>query len=298
MMKKVVFSILMAAFCCQPFPSFSLPVKPTDLLVEVKGNIYPHDLFPQNCQGILQGARCSVESYGHYHLEMKKQGELVYNHVTFSGPEGTQVIEDSWEKNGKVQKAIIENRAIGKRSQLEVKNGKVFYEVTDLKDQSVKKSEDLAEDNLVVPSTIMNYISNYREQISKGENLVLKIAVLDRRDSFTFKVKKIKDGMDQNGEPIQVLEMAPASFIVKAAVDPMYFYIKSKSGQLFAFEGESGLRRKVGNSYEKMKVRTAYEYTQFDESPNPKKKTAVKSSDCEKNEVFNPKNPMKCEIKQ
>ncbi len=298
MMKKAVYSILMAVLFSLPTPSFSLPVKPADLLVEVKGSIYPNDVFPQNCLSILQGGKCPVESYGHYHLEMKKQGELVYNHVTFSGPEGTQVIEDSWEKNGKVQKAIIENRAIGKRSQLEVKNGKVFYEVLDLTDHSVKKSEDVAEDNLVVPSTIMNYIANYREKLTNGETLVMKIAVLDRRDAFTFKVKKIKDGKDQNGEPIQVLEMSPASFIVKAAVDPMYFYVKAKNGELFAYEGESGLRRKVGNSYEKMKVRTAYEYTQFEDSASSKKKTAVKPSDCSENEVFNPKNPMKCEIKQ
>jgi hypothetical protein len=296
MNKTVVFLSIATLLGCFSSSSFSLPVKPADLLVEVNGFIYPKDVFPTNCMGILEGAKCPAESYGRYHLEMKKQGDLVLNHVVFSGPEGPQVIEQSWEKNGKVQKAIIENRAIGKRSQLEVKNGKVFYEVVDLKDNSVKKSDDDADDNLVVPSTIMNYIALYREPISKGQTIQMKIAVLDRRDSFTFNVKKIKDGKDQTGEPTQVLEMAPASFIVKAAVDPMYFYVKANSGELFAFEGESGLRRKVGDSYEKMKVRTAYEYTRFEDAPQ--KKSAKKAADCATNEIFNPKNPMKCEIKQ
>lgn len=238
-----------------------------------------------------------MASYGRYHMEMKKEGDLVHNYVTFSGPDGDQVLEQSWEKNAKVQKAIIENRALQKRSQLEIKNGKVYYEVVDLKDNSVKKSEDVAEENLVVPSTMMNYIGTQSEKITKGELVVLKVAVLDRRDSFTFNVKKIKDDKAADGEPIQVLEMVPASFIVKAAVDPLYFYVHTKTGDMFAFEGESGLRRKIGDSYEKMKVRTAYEYRRPGAVAVKDSKTKS-SSGCEAPDFLTGKNPAKCEVKQ
>ena len=296
MNNPVLFLLALGAFSFSS-PAYSLPVKPTDLLLEVTGHIYPKDILPASCQGILQGVKCEVAAYGRYHMEMKKEGELVHNYVTFSGPEGDQVLEQSWEKNGKVQKAFIENRAIQKRSQLEIKNGKVYYEVVDLKDNSVKKSEDLAEDNLVVPSTIMKYIDSQSEKITKGETVVLKVAVLDRRDSFTFNVKKIKDDKAADGEPIQVLEMAPASFIVKAAVDPMYFYVHTKTGDMFAFEGESGLRRKVGNSYEKMKVRTAYEYRRPDAVATKDSKTKS-TPGCETPDFMSGKNPAKCEVKQ
>jgi hypothetical protein len=236
------------------------PASASGLLMEINGRIYPKENFPSNCAQLFQGAKCDVDSYGHYHLEAKKDGDSIYNYVTFSGPDGDQVIEQSWEKDGKVKKAIIENRAIGKRSKLEVKDGIAYYEVTDLSDQSVKKSQDDAEENLVVPSTMLNYVKMNQPRINRGETIQIKMAVLDRRDSFTFNIQKIREEKSVDGEPIQVLLMSPASFLVKAAVDPMYFYVRPKNSEMFAFEGESGLRRKVGNAYEKMKVRTAYDY--------------------------------------
>jgi hypothetical protein len=250
----------------------SAPVSPSasNLLMEINGRIYPKENFPSNCAQLFQGAKCEVDSYGRYHLEAKKEGDFVYNYVTFSGPDGDQVIEQSWEKDGKVKKAIIENRAIGKRSQLEVKDGVAYYEVTDLSDQSVKKSQDDAEENLVVPSTMLNYVKMNQPRINRGETVQIKMAVLDRRDSFTFNIQKIREEKSVDGEPIQVLLMSPASFLVKAAVDPMYFYVKPKNSEMFAFEGESGLRRKVGTAYEKMKVRTAYDYRYHGAQPSKK----------------------------
>ena len=267
------------------------------LLLEVSGKIFPKESFPDACKDLFHGVKCNVDSYGKYHLESKKEGDLVYNKVIFSGPEGEQSIEESWEKDGKVQKTILESKVLQKRSQLEVKNGKVFYQVTDLKDGSVKKSDDDAEENLVVPSTMMSYIKSFSEKIAKGEKVQVKVAVLDRRESFTFNIKKIKDDKTIDGEAIQVLEMAPASFIVSAVVKPMYFYVKPKTGEMFAFEGESGLRRKVGNSWEKMQVRSAYEYKNYAAAPATTKPVAQK--DCDPAAInFDGKTPMKCEVKQ
>jgi len=252
--------VLSAFAAVAPAP---VPVSAPNLLMEINGRIYPKESFPSNCAQLFQGAKCDVDSYGRYHLEAKKDGDSIYNYVTFSGPEGDQVIEQSWEKDGKVKKAIIENRAIGKLSQLEVKDGIAYYEVTDLSDRSVKKSQDDAEDNLVVPSTMLNYVKMNQSRINRGETVQIKMAVLDRRDSFTFNIQKIREEKSVDGEPIQVLLMSPASFLVKAAVDPMFFYVRPKNSEMFAFEGESGLRRKVGAAYEKMKVRTAYDYRHY-----------------------------------
>ncbi|NDG84818.1 MAG: hypothetical protein EBX52_07255 [Proteobacteria bacterium] len=73
-------------------------------------------------------------------------------------------------------------------------------------------------------------------------------------------MRKIRNETAVDGSRVMVLEMAPVSFIVKALVDPMYFYVKPGKGELFAFEGRSALRRKQGDQYKEMKVRTAYEY--------------------------------------
>jgi hypothetical protein len=148
-----------------------------------------------------------------------------------------------------------------------VKNGKVFYKHTD-KDGKTKTAEDDAEENLVVPSTVMSYIRPRFSELIAGKEIVLKIAVLDRRESFTFIMRKIREEKAIDGDTILVLEMKPSSFIIKAFVDKMTFYVRPKSGELFAFDGKSSIRRKIEQKdgdkisykYKDLMVNSTYEY--------------------------------------
>jgi hypothetical protein len=267
---------------------------PSGALLEIMGNIYPVDQLPARCDGILKGVKCPDPSFGKFHVLSKKEGELTASTTTFSGPEGVQVTEQSWEKDGHVKRAVIENLAIQKRSELEVRDGKVFYRVTDLSDGSVKTAEDDAEENLVVPSTVMSYIKPSFQQLKEGKEVRLKVAVPDRRESYSFVMRKHRSGTAADGSEMMVLEMAPVSFIIKALVDPMYFYIKPGTGEMFAFEGRSALRRKQGNSYKEMKVQTAYDYRIRDAATAEGRKEAPAGCDPLKSL---PVSGAKCEVK-
>jgi hypothetical protein len=235
-------------------------VAKADILLDMDGKIYPNDTFPASCKDLLHGVKCDEKAFGTYHVEAKKDGDQVYSKATFSDPDSIQVIEQSWEKDGHVTRAIIENKILKKVSELEVKNGKVYYKVTDKTDGSVKTSEDDAEPNLVVPSTVMSYIRPFNGDLAAGKEVKLKVAVLDRRESFTFYMKKYREEKAADGEDVMVLQMAPGSLIVKALVDPLYFYVKKKSGEMYAFEGKSALRRKDGDKYKELVVRSSYQY--------------------------------------
>ena len=285
-----------------PVSKVAKDVPQNDLLLEINGKIYPKDTFPEQCKQLLQGVNCAVDSYGHYHVESKKEGDLVYSKAVFSTPDGPQVVEESWEKDGRVKKAKIENQALAKTSELEVKNGKVYYKTTE-KDGTVKTSEDDAEDNLVVPSTVMSFIRPHHPQLLAGQEVKVRVAVLDRREAFSFTIKKIRDEKSADGEPVMVLQMAPGSIFVKALVDPMYFYVRPKTGEMFAFEGKSALRRKEGDKYKEMVVRAAYEYkvNAWNESTHQTAQAAAqttlqKQSSCNSNEIFNATGS-KCEVK-
>ncbi len=262
-----------------------------DLLLEILGQIYPEDRLPGKCPDILKGAPCPEASYGTFHVRSRKEGDLTFSTTTFSGPEGPQVIEQSWENNGRIRRAIIENRALRTLSELEVKDGRAFYKVTNLDTGKVKTSSDEAEDNLVVPSTVMSYVRPHFQNLKSGKEVRLKVAVLDRRESFSFVMRKIRDETTSDGHEGMVLEMAPVSFIVKALVDPMYFYIKPKSGELYAFQGRSALRRKQGDSWKELNVRTAYEYkvNRFSQ--------AKSEPDCLNSLASGLNKNMKCEVK-
>lgn len=230
-----------------------------DVVLEMDGRIYAKDAFPESCAGLFKGTGCTAESLGKFHNESKKEGDLVHALSTFTGPEGVQVIEESWEKDGHVQKAKIDNKVLGKQMSLEVIAGnKIRYSLTE--NGKTKTSDDDNEENLVVPSTLMSYIRPKFPQILAGEEIKIRMAVLDRQDAFTFIMKKLREEKSPSDEDILVLEMKPWSFIVKAAVSPLYFYLNPKTGEMFAFEGRSALRRKIDGKYKEMDSRVAYEY--------------------------------------
>ena len=236
---------------------------PVESPADVLGSIYPVDQFPERCRDLLRGVECKEQSFGRYKMTTRMDGEWTETVTTFSGPEGVQVTDRTWERDGRVKRAVIENLAIQKRSEIEVRDGKAYYKTTDLSNASVKTSVDDAEENLVVPSTVFPYLKPRFRELKEGKEIRLKVAVLDRRESFTFTVRKFREDRSPGGEQILVLEMVPVSFLVKALVEPMYFYVKPEKVVLFAYEGRSALRRKQNGSYKEMKVRTAYEYPQM-----------------------------------
>jgi hypothetical protein len=267
-------------------------------LLEIDGKIYPRDDFPESCRTLLKGSGCAVDPYGKYHVEAKKEGDLVYSKAVFSDHDGIQVTEESWEKDGHVQRAVVDSKVLGKKSELEVKNGKVLYKTTE-KDGTVKTSEDDADDNLVVASTVMSYIRPMFKSLNEGKEIKIRVAVLDRQEAFTFAIKKDHEDKGTDGAEIMVLKMAPTSLIIKAVVDPLYFYVHPKTGEMFAFEGRSALRKKDGDSYKEMSVRSAYTY-RVNAWNEFEKNSASKSTgaSCDPLSEINAGAPAKCEIKE
>jgi hypothetical protein len=240
-------------------PTVSPAATPTsDEVLVMDGKIYPEDSLPAECKDLVKGQKCSIEPFGRFHNDSKKEGDLIHAKSFFSDADGPQVTEESWQKDGHVTKAIVTNKALGKISEVEVKDGKVNYKTTEISDGKVKTSQDDAEDNLVVPSTVLAYVRPHFKEIMNGDDVKLKVAVLDRRESFTFNMKKIRLDKNLAGEDIMVMQFKPTSMIVQALVSPMYFYILLKTGQMYAFEGKSALRRKTGDQYKEMNVITEY----------------------------------------
>ncbi len=258
-------------------------------LLEIEGRIYPVDAFPANCKDLFNGVQCKEASFGHYHMQAVKEGEVIYSKTEFAAPEGTQVIEQSWEKNGRVQKAKIENKVLAKTLELEVKNGRAYYRTTD-QDGKIKTSDEEAYDNLVVPSTVMAYVRPHFQELMNDHEVNLHVAVLDRQEAFSFTMSKVKK--ESHGE-ILVLEMVPSSMIVRAFVSRMKFYINTKTNEFFAFEGRSTLKRKVGDSYRDLDVKASYEYKVNQMVPTG---TQAAATSCAADQMFNPVGS-KCEVK-
>jgi hypothetical protein len=265
--------VLGLAFCMMGAASVATPAS-SPVVLDLSAKIYLKDQFPANCQNIFVGADCPQVSFGRFHAVSEKQSEpnSYYHRSTFADAQGIQVIEETWEKDQKMIKGKIENKQTKTVDQLEVKDGRVYYQST-LADGTIKKSDDSLDDNLVMPSTLMSYIRPRFDDLLAGKSFQVKMAVLDRRESFTFNVKKVKDGKTLAGDPMVVLEMTAASIFIKAFVNAIRFHINSRTGELVAFEGRSALKQNVNGKLKDIDVQNFYEYkvNQFERTKNEKK---------------------------
>jgi hypothetical protein len=228
-------------------------------LLDLDAKIYFRDQT-DSCKTLVLGGACDSEPYGSFHTESKKEGDLIYSKGTFSGPEGVQLTEETWDRDGHIMRAQVENKALKKNYELEVKKGRVYYKTTELETGKITTADDEAEDNLVVPATFIPYLRNYAHELLDGKEVRIKVVVLDRKDSYTFNVKKVRDEKGVDGQPIAVFTITPNSFFIKALIDPLYLYIKPANFELLAFEGRSPLHKKVGDDYKEFESRTIYYY--------------------------------------
>jgi hypothetical protein len=232
----------------------------SEVLLELDGKIYPSDQILDQCKEMLRGSGCANAPLGYFHVEDKKEGDDNFIKASYRGPEGIQFTEEAWEKGGHVLRAVSESSIFKKLYELEVKNGKAYFKTTDQVTKSVQKSDEDAPDNLVVPATLFMYLRQHTNDLIAGKEIKIRMAALDRNESYGFTIQKTRDEKNLNGETVSVLKLSPNSIVVKAFVDPMYFYVKPATFELVAFEGKSCLRRKVGDHYQEMNSRVIYDY--------------------------------------
>ncbi len=274
----VLFSIL-TAVAIQTAVVQAAPVKKTSLaktmvtgpadanpnkVFEMLGKIYIKKELQSSCETVNRGFACSQAHYGDFNVVSEKQADSIYSLATFADKDGIQVIEKSWVKDGKIQKGILENKQVGYTTVLEVRDGTTFYE-TEFTDGKKKSDHEKAEENLVLPSSLISYLKPKFPKIINGETVTIRMAVMDKRESFRFDVSKDRMEKGADGQDILVMKMKGASFIVSKVVDPMYFFIDLKSDKILGFEGRSALARKEGSKWKPLDVKVAYNII-FDET--------------------------------
>jgi hypothetical protein len=233
------------------FLLFSTPVwakdAPTGLLLDLEGKIFPSE-------------KPSAGPFGYFHVESKNEGDVIYSVGTYRGPEGVQVVERTWDARGHVRHVMTENSALQKTYDFEVREGRTHYQTTDLITKGIKKSEDAAPDNLVVPSTLIAYLRQFSKDLIAGKPVEVEMAVLERQNSYAFTMQKIREEKTSSGDTILVFKFYPSNLLLRLLVDPMYFSLKPDKFELVSIEGKSMLRKKVGDQFKEFTAKTLFDY--------------------------------------
>lgn len=231
------------------------------VVFEMSGKIYIKKDLPKDCDRVTIGYACSEKPFADFHVTVDLDGKLIHAKSIFKDADQIQVEEDSWREGVAVKKDISRSYLLNSTTTTEIKEGKVFY-TTEFTNGKVTKDTESANDNLVVPTTLIAYLKPHYSEIDAGKKIQVKLISPERHTSYTFRFSKEPDQKDAAGNPLLVLKMKATSFFVATQVEPMFFYVNRKTNELEGFDGRSPLRRpkggKKGQELEELDAKIAY----------------------------------------
>lgn len=188
----------------------------------------------------------------------EEKGAILSAKIVFTSPEGREVVtEELIMQNGKVSKYVIHHHQLGEKRELEVKDKKIVFK-NELGGKIETDEEDLT-DNLVVGPSLVSYLKEHWADLLKGNEISVRYAALDRKETVGFNLFKIEEGK-KDGRDVMVVKMKPSSFIIAALVKPLIFIFDKPTGNLVEIRGRTLPKQKVGNGWKDLDTDGVYQY--------------------------------------
>jgi hypothetical protein len=221
------------------FPS--LPSAPT-----ARGEtVYFADIFPQ---GTLGAAPIFVDE----RLVEERAGVLVSTHVTRDRA-GVTVIRESAKHFGDyalIEYTLYANQ-FGQTGTIRVQGDQVSYERLEGSERETRAER--VDGPVVVGPTLVGYIARHLDRLQAGEELEIRLAVLDRLQTYGFKLQAVDTGLGQTR-----IRMKASSFVIAMAVDPLYFTFETTTGRPIRLEGRVSPEVRDGDGWHSVDARVEY----------------------------------------
>ena len=192
--------------------------------------------------------------------EHKPSSELPDRDVenTYRTPDGSTAIQEKINfKNNALTHYEIEQKQLGNRGVVDIKDGKIVADYT--KEGKKDHYEKEKKDNTILSPEITTFIRANWDKILKGDTVKAQLFVVDRLDTYSFEYYKVKEQTVDNQKEV-VVKMKPGNLIVSALVDPLYFSFSPDGQKLLRLEGRTLPKRKVGEKWKDLDAETVYIY--------------------------------------
>lgn len=193
-----------------------------------------------------------------YSHETKVEGEKRIVKNIFTSPEGAEVVVEDVEFDGARLKSYRQQqKQVGADGKVEVQGDRLVFTLA--KGGSSSTASEARKDNFVVGPSLIPFLLERWEAVAAGKPIDVRFAVVDRKETLGFTLKKQKE-IDRGGRRAFVVRMKPTSFVIAALVDPLYFTLDAETGRLLELEGRVLPKKKVGEKWADLDAVTLYEY--------------------------------------
>jgi hypothetical protein len=200
-------------------------------------------------------------------LFTSKRSEKIDGHrkiiqVVFSDPQGhVAVTEEGVVENGNIVSYTVDQKQTNEWGSLEVKGNKVSF--TYKKEGKTSADDEDLKENLVVAPTLVDYLKKNWSTILKGDDVDVRYAALDRKETVGFKFFKVKEER-RDGVDTVTVKMKPTSFVIAAIVSPLFFTFEKSDAKLIEIAGRTLPKLKSGDKYKDLDADSFYHYTTTD----------------------------------
>lgn len=190
-------------------------------------------------------------------LETPVSGGLTIKTVFTSPDNSIAATEDVLTENGKIKTYTVHQNQLGETGTMEVKDGKIHFSYT--KEGKVSTNEEDLPDNLIIGPTLVDYLTQRKDLLLRGESVAVRFAVLDRKETVGFKFFKDSEGSFE-GKPSVVIKMKPSSFVIAAIVDPLYFTFLKDEWKLAELVGRTIPKQKRDGKWKDLDADILYHW--------------------------------------
>jgi hypothetical protein len=192
------------------------------------GKIYQKDSRPQH---LLFNFRRTV----------RRAGDEADATRTYTYPNGRiAAIEKATYRKGKLVSYQLMQKQINAHGRVQIRGnarqGKGQISFRYVKDGDALTNSEHLEASTVVNDTIVSYMLAHWDELMQGKEVYARYIVVTHTETAGFNLVKAGEAT-WKGKPAVIIEMAPASFIVRLLVDPMYFTVEKDTRRVVKYAG-------------------------------------------------------------
>lgn len=190
-----------------------------------------------------------------YERRVKEVGlGVTSTHITHD-PTGAVVVMQSAEHTPTygLQRADMIHRQTGATASVVVMGEEAVYTLKDGAHETTARER--LEAPLVAGPTTFGYILAHWAELTRGETLPIRFAVLERGESIGFALEQV-----EAPEGRTIVRMKPTSLLVRLAVAPTYFQFETTSRRILEYTGRVPPLERIDDRLETLNARVAYSF--------------------------------------
>ena len=158
--------------------------------------------------------------------------------------DGNVMTEEKMEMvDGKLVRYDMDQLQLKQKAWVEVTEGEITFNLKKWRKRNYPQTIKW-KDNFIVGLQIVPFIIKHWDHLSKGKEKEIKLGVWHRQEAITFDLSREKSGGKE-----MVIKMSPASMLIRAIVDPIYFHFDKKTKALTSYLGRTTPKEKRGKGY-------------------------------------------------